>query len=103
VAISGIRSWIIAYDIAEPRRLRQVHAYLVKHAHALQYSVFLAMVTESQLQRILAGLAGQINHNADDIRAYPVPENAVPICLGLAQSRDWLLLAGLPHGAGGFL
>ncbi|MCS7042807.1 MAG: CRISPR-associated endonuclease Cas2 [Bryobacteraceae bacterium] len=103
MAVSGARCWIIAYDIAEPRRLRQVHAYLVKHAYALQYSVFLAVCTDRQLERILAGLAGQIHHGMDDVRAYPLPEGAEPVCLGVMYSSDFVLLEGLEESARGFL
>ncbi len=101
--MSAVRSWIIAYDIAEPRRLRQVHAYLVKHAHALQYSVFLAVCTERQLERILAGLAGQIHHGLDDVRAYPLPDRAEPVCLGMMYTSDFVLFDGLDDTARGFL
>jgi CRISPR-associated protein Cas2 len=103
VAVSELRCWIIAYDISEPRRLRQVHAYLVKHAHALQYSVFLAVCTTRQLERILASLAAQINQNLDDVRAYPLPENATPVCIGLTQASGLLLLVGAGTCPRGFL
>lgn len=101
--MSEARCWIIAYDITEPRRLRQVHAYLVKRAHALQYSVFLAVCTERGLERILEGLEGQIHRKLDDVRAYPLPEGAEPVCLGVMYTSDFLLLAGLEAGARGFL
>lgn len=103
MAVSGARCWIIAYDITEPRRLRQVHAYLVKHAYALQYSVFLAACTERRLERILAGLEGQIHHKLDDVRAYPLPEGAEPVCLGVMYTSDFVLLEGLEEGAAAFL
>lgn len=97
--MSETRCWVIAYDITEPKRLRQVHAYLVKHAHALQYSVFLAVCTERQLERLLRGLEGQIHHKRDDVRAYPLPEGASPVCLGVMYTSDFVLLAGLEGGA----
>jgi len=103
MAVSGARCWIIAYDITAPRRLRQVHAYLVKHAYALQYSVFLAACTERQLERILAGLDGQIHQKLDDVRAYPLPEGAEPVCLGVMYTSDFVLLAGLEEGARAFV
>lgn len=103
MAVNTLRCWIIAYDIAEPRRLRQVHSYLVKHAHALQYSVFLAVCTERQLERILAGLAGQIHHGLDDVRAYPLPDGAEPVCLGVMHASDFVLLEGLDDTARGLL
>lgn len=101
--MSEARCWIIAYDITEPRRLRQVHAYLVKHAYALQYSVFLAVCTERHLERILSGIEGQIHHKLDDVRAYPLPEGVAPVCLGVMYTSDFALLTGLEEGARGFL
>lgn len=89
------RAWIVSYDITEPRRLRQVHAYLVKHAFALQYSVFLAVCSETELDRLLAGLSSQISAKHDDVRAYPIPEAAEPVCLGLMRQSDFLLLESL--------
>ena len=34
------RNWLVAYDIASPRRLARVHRYLKRHAIPVQYSVF---------------------------------------------------------------
>ena len=93
--MNGRRGWIISYDIREPRRLRQVHAYLVKHAYALQYSVFLALCSDSELDRLLAGVENQISEKCDDVRAYPLPDSAEPVCLGLMHQSDFLLLASL--------
>ncbi len=95
MAVNRKRAWIVAYDIADPRRLQQVHAYMVKHAYALQYSVFLALSTERELDRLLAGLEQQISRKHDDVRAYPLPEDAEPVCLGQMRTSDFLLLSSL--------
>lgn len=98
------RSWIISYDITEPRRLRQVHGFLTKHAHAVQYSVFLAVCTERQLDRLLASLEGQISPTLDDVRAYPLAEWARPVCIGETHPQDWILTGeDLPAPARGLL
>ena len=68
-------SWIIAYDIASPKRLVRVHRYMKRHGIPLQYSVFMTRGTEGYIDNILAGLGGIINWRDDDVRAYPVPEN----------------------------
>ena len=85
------RTWIIAYDIADPRRLRQVHAFLVKHAHAVQYSVFLAICTERKLDRLLEAIGGQISPEVDDVRAYALPKWACVHYLGFAHPLVWIL------------
>jgi CRISPR-associated protein Cas2 len=91
MAVRDLRSWIIAYDIADPQRLRQVHAFLVKHAHAVQYSVFLAVCTEKQLDRLLESISGQISPAVDDVRAYALPEWACVHFLGFAHPIQWIL------------
>jgi CRISPR-associated protein Cas2 len=104
MALSAVRSWIVAYDITEPRRLRQVHAFLTRHAHAVQYSVFLAVCTERQLERLLASVDGQISPRLDDVRAYPLPEWARPFCIGVAHPLEWVLAGeDLPAPARGLL
>lgn len=39
------RRYLIAYDIADPRRLRQVCALMEEHGQRLQYSMFLCDLT----------------------------------------------------------
>ncbi len=95
MAVNRKRAWIVAYDIADPRRLQQVHSFMVKHAYALQYSVFLALSTDRELDRLLAGLEQQISRKHDDVRAYPLPEGAEPVCLGQMRTSDFLLLSSL--------
>jgi len=104
MALNAVRSWIVAYDIAEPRRLRQVHAYLTRHAHAVQYSVFLAVCTERQLERLLESINGQISPEVDDVRAYALPEWACVHYLGYGHPIEWILAGeDLPAPARGLL
>lgn len=74
MGMSDARAWLACYDIADPRRLRQVHGYLVKRAVAVQYSVFAGVWTERELDRVLEGLTHQISVKLDDVRVYPLPE-----------------------------
>lgn len=74
MGMSDARLWLACYDIADPRRLRQVHAYLLKRAIAVQYSVFAGVWTERQVEQVLEGLEHQINLKWDDVRVYPLPE-----------------------------
>jgi CRISPR-associated protein Cas2 len=104
------RSWIIGYDIASPRRLRRVARVLEKHAVRIQYSLFVATMTEPAFDRLWRTLAGLINPRADDVRAWPVPEaplietwgRGLPpgIVLGDHRSLGLADLVGSPRAAG---
>jgi CRISPR-associated protein Cas2 len=68
-----MRTYLIAYDIADAKRLARVHRYMKRVAVPLQYSVFVTRLTERQLDKVMAALARLINPRQDDVRAYPVP------------------------------
>ena len=65
--------WLVAYDISSPRRLRRVHACLVRHGLPVQYSVFLVHATAAELDTLLAELEALIHPAHDDVRAYRLP------------------------------
>jgi CRISPR-associated protein Cas2 len=94
MALSDAHAWLVAYDVSDPKRLQQVHAYIVKRAAALQYSVFLAIWTERELMRALEGLRAQINLRRDDVRAYPVPEEGRIEVRGAVFCGDGIHLTG---------
>lgn len=74
MALNQPRNWLIAYDIADPRRLRRVHRFLSSHAVPVQYSVFATRDTAMKVGQIRKELARIINLAEDDVRIYPVPE-----------------------------
>jgi CRISPR-associated protein Cas2 len=76
MALNQIRSWLIAYDIANPRRLQRVHALLRDEAVPVQYSVFAARCSAAKLGAIRMAVANLIARREDDVRFYPVPEPA---------------------------
>lgn len=76
MALNEPRNWLIAYDIADPRRLGRVYRYLCKHAVPVQYSVFTTRCASMKLGLIRVGLAEIVNADEDDVRMYPVPEPA---------------------------
>lgn len=90
-------SWIIAYDIASPRRLQRVHRYMKSCGIPLQYSVFMTRGNEAFLDRIMNNLALIINHRDDDVRAYPVPENPEIIWMGKRPMPNEVTLSLLPN------
>jgi CRISPR-associated protein Cas2 len=65
--------YLIAYDIANPRRLSRVHRTLKKHGLPVQYSVFTVVMKRKALIRLLGSLNALIKTVEDDIRCYRLP------------------------------
>lgn len=78
--------YIIAYDIASPKRLQRVHRYLTDNAIPLQNSTFLFTASRGRFEYCWAQLARLIDRREDDIRAYPLPADSLRLELG-AKSR----------------
>ena len=64
--------YLIAYDIADPRRLQRVHRLLKRHALPVQESVFFFRGHEGRMCRVLDEVAELMNLREDDLRAWPV-------------------------------
>ncbi len=94
MAVNEKRAWLLAYDICDPKRLQQVHAYMVKRGLAVQYSVFVGEWSERELMRVLDGLRGQISPRKDDVRVYPLPEWGDPEARGPALLASGVHLFG---------
>ena len=69
------REFIIAYDIADPRRLTRIHRMLKRLAMPLQYSVFYAQMSDHQRDKLARLLENEIQPKEDDIRIYPLPRH----------------------------
>ena len=74
--------WLIAYDIADPRRLRAVHERVRESAFRLQYSLFWADVDHGGARRIARELEPLIRLREDDVRLYHLPSRAPARLLG---------------------
>jgi CRISPR-associated protein Cas2 len=88
--------YIICYDITDPRRLVRLHRYLCRHAMPLQYSVFLFVGDDRQLDRCLRGAAAKIDPTTDDLRAYPLPKRGLKARLGCATLPEGVHWSSLP-------
>lgn len=84
--------YLIAYDIADPRRLSKVARFMGKYAVRVQYSVFAAELSERGLAYLLAGLEAIIDPRRDDVRAYSLPRNAEVTMLGRQIFPEDILL-----------
>lgn len=83
--------WLIAYDIVEQKRWRDVHALVRAHGYRLQYSLFWADIDHAAARRLADGLRPLVDPRQDDVRLYHFPDRA----------EAWLLGAPLwPEGVG---
>lgn len=64
--------FLIAYDIADPKRLREVAHCLERHAERVQKSVFLFEGEPEQLRGIQLDLLHLIDPHEDRVQAWPI-------------------------------
>jgi CRISPR-associated protein Cas2 len=64
--------WLIAYDIAEPSRLRDVAQTLEDHGRRLQQSVFLCDRETTDLNSLRPRLLGLIDPDEDRLAVLPI-------------------------------
>lgn len=88
-------SWLVAYDIASPRRLARLRRWLVGFAVPIQYSVFVFTGGPGELAGLLAGLAERIDPRRDDVRLYPLERGRPVHVLGQPVLADGIVAATL--------
>lgn len=88
MALNAKRCWIIAYDISDPKRLGRVYRLMLKRGIPQQRSVFRATMSAIQARSLRDELAALIDRRADDVRMYPLPEDAEIIRLGRGSGNN---------------
>lgn len=86
--------YLIAYDIAHPKRLQKVARRLEKSALRCQKSVFLFHGGPTVLEALMDELAALINRKEDIIQAWRIADGQPP--LGMARGA---LMHLYPSGA----
>jgi CRISPR-associated protein Cas2 len=61
------RHYLVCYDISNDLRLRKVHATVRDFGQPVQYSVFLARLSDSHKAELMRRLAHVINHDEDQV------------------------------------
>jgi CRISPR-associated protein Cas2 len=82
------RRHLIAYDIAEPRRLRRVIKIMESYGQRLQYSVFLCDLSGAELTRWHTDILSVVKLSEDSV---------VLIDLGLSASPAPVRVIGVPR------
>jgi CRISPR-associated protein Cas2 len=101
MALNETRTWLIAYDIADPRRLARVHRYLKSLAVPAQYSLWVATETARGVAGIRNRLAELIHPREDDVRIYQLPARTRIVHYGRRALPEGLLLVQAGAGGGG--
>ncbi len=84
--------YLLAYDIANPKRLAKIHRTLKKNGMQVQYSVFTIVLTRKALMKILACIEELINRREDDVRCYRLPRNPEIVVLGQQYFSEDVML-----------
>lgn len=64
---NGRHRFLVAYDIRDDKRLRQVHKTVKGYGWAMQYSVFICDLDVVELTELRTELGGIIHHSSDSI------------------------------------
>jgi CRISPR-associated protein Cas2 len=72
-----MESWLVCYDISDPKRLRKVASACEDFGERKQYSVFLCRLSPTQFQRLRARLYELIHKEQDQVLFLPVCASCV--------------------------
>jgi len=61
------RAYILSYDVANPKRLREMHKLAKAFGRPLQYSVFHCVLRREDRVRLASRIEGLIDHKADRV------------------------------------
>ncbi len=92
MADSQSNLYLMAYDIADPKRLARIHRVLKQQGLPVQYSVFTVVLKRKALLRLLERINALINQREDDVRCYRLPENSAADMLGQQYFPDDVML-----------
>jgi CRISPR-associated protein Cas2 len=81
-------SWIVAYDISDPKRLRRVAAACEDYGYRRQLSVFLVRVSATEFVRLRTRLYDLIDLQADQVLFIPLCANCVQRIEALGQPTE---------------
>ncbi len=94
MSVNQTKLHLLAYDIADRKRLAKVHRAVAHVGIPLQYSVFLVPGTLALLDALLTDLGNIISQSEDDIRVYTLPTRMDVNRLGRQQLIDGVMLLG---------
>lgn len=84
--------YLVAYDIADSKRLARVHRVLKQQGLPVQYSVFTVVLKRKALLHLLERISALINQREDDVRCYRLLKNSSADALGQQYFPDDVML-----------
>lgn len=82
MSLQASARWLVTYDIANPKRLGRLFKFLKKQGVPVQYSVFLVEASTVKMGSLMVQIAQIVDADADDVRAYRLPESSWKFSLG---------------------
>lgn len=92
MALNTPVTWLVAYDISDPRRLNRVHRLLKAKGVPVQFSLFAVLDSAQGILQLKTELAGLIDTESDDVRIYRLPQTPSFVTIGLPLLPEDLLL-----------
>ena len=86
--------WLVTYDISDPKRLARLFKLLKKNGVPVQYSVFLVEASAAKMGALVVQMGKVVDANADDVRAYRLPEITWQVTLGASMLPEDILPGG---------
>ena len=84
--------FVVAYDIADPKRLRKIARVMEKRAIRFQYSLFLVEgATQAEVTALVEKIVSLCNEEQDDIRLYRIKHHGIRMgaVMDLAHPYDF--------------
>ena len=66
------RYWLLSYDIAHPKRLRQIAKLALRYGERVQKSLYLCAVSPEQFERLEQELTALIHPEEDRVMLRPI-------------------------------
>lgn len=79
-------TYLVCYDIADPRRLYRVHKFLLGYKVGGQKSCFECWLTPAELRDVRRGMYKRLNLDEDRAHIFQLDPNRDNVCLGTATA-----------------
>ena len=89
-------TYILGYDICDPRRLQRVYRAMLRHAAPIEYSIFLLDGNETDVEICLKDIVPLMDAQLDDVRCYPLPVRGLQLRIGRVCLPEGIVWTGLP-------
>lgn len=83
-----MNSWLVCYDISDPKRLRKVARRCEDFGYRKQFSVFLVRVSATDFVRLRSRLYDCIDLNEDQVLFIPLSESGLRQMESIGRPTD---------------